>query len=82
VLGNALGFQGFEYQSAEEVRDEVRRACVEPLQTAYTGRLEPRATLEHASLIDIPMYYVDGLVRRAPSLQRTRQGEALPALYE
>ncbi|HEY4772710.1 MAG TPA: NADH-quinone oxidoreductase subunit NuoG [Steroidobacteraceae bacterium] len=82
VLGNALGFQGFEYQSAEEVRDEVRRACVEPLQTAYTGRLEPRATHEPATLVDVPMYYVDGLVRRAPSLQRTRRGEALPALYE
>jgi NADH-quinone oxidoreductase subunit G len=82
VLGNALALQGFEYQSAEEVRDEVRRACVEPLQAAYTGRLEPRATHEPATLVDVPMYQVDGLVRRAPSLQRTRQGEAPPALYE
>ena len=31
VLGNALGLQAFEYQSAEEVRDEVHRACIEPL---------------------------------------------------
>jgi NADH-quinone oxidoreductase subunit G len=82
VLGNALGLQRFEYQSAEEVRDEVRRSCAEPLQTAYTGRLEPRASQEPATLVDVPMYYVDGLVRRAPSLQRTPQGEALPALYE
>ena len=41
VLGNALGLPGFEYQSAEEVRDEVRRACSESLATAYTGVLEP-----------------------------------------
>src|SRR5580700_9918039 len=81
VLGNALGLQAFEYQSAEEVRDEVHRACIEPLATAYAGRLEPASPGHSAAVVDVPMYHVDALVRRAPSLQRTRQGRAAPAIY-
>jgi NADH-quinone oxidoreductase subunit G len=82
VLGNALGLPAFEYQSAEEVRDEVHRACIEPLATAYAGRLEPAASQDSSAVVDVPMYHVDALVRRAPSLQRTRQGRAAPAIYE
>jgi NADH-quinone oxidoreductase subunit G len=82
VLGNALGLSAFEYQSAEEVRDEVQRACIEPLATAYAGSLEPSASRQPAAVVDVPMYQVDALVRRAPSLQRTRQGRAAPSIYE
>ena len=82
VLGNALGLSAFEYQSAEEVRDEVRRACIEPLVTAYAGSLEPSASRQPAAVVDVPMYHIDALVRRAPSLQRTRQGRAAPSIYE
>jgi NADH-quinone oxidoreductase subunit G len=81
VLGNALGLSSFEYQSAQEVRDEVQRACIKPLATAYTGSLEPAASQHPAAVVDVPMYHVDALVRRAPSLQRTRQGRAAPATY-
>jgi len=81
VLGNALGLASFEYQSAQEVRDEVQRACIEPLATAYAGCLEPAAAQHLAAVVDVPMYQVDALVRRAPSLQRTRQGRAAPATY-
>jgi NADH-quinone oxidoreductase subunit G len=82
VLGNAIGLADFDYQSAEEVRDELRRLCPDGLPTGYSGRLEARATEGHVSLVDVPMYAVDALVRRAPSLQRTPQGIAPPALYE
>jgi NADH-quinone oxidoreductase subunit G len=82
VLGNALGLPAFEYQSAEEVRDEVHRACSESLATAYTGALEPAGSKPGAAVVDVPMYHIDALVRRAPSLQRTRQGRAAPAIYE
>jgi NADH-quinone oxidoreductase subunit G len=82
VLGNALALPDFDYQSAEEVREEVRRACAEPLVTAYAGR-HPAVQLTDASaVVDVPMYQVDGLVRRAASLQRTREGRATPAIYE
>jgi len=82
VLGNALGLTDFEYQNAEAVRDEVHRACTQTLATAYSGELVPEASTEVRAVIDVPMYHVDALVRRAPSLQRTRQGRAAPALYE
>ncbi|HSY07527.1 MAG TPA: NADH-quinone oxidoreductase subunit NuoG [Steroidobacteraceae bacterium] len=82
VLGNALGLKDFEYQSAQEVRDEVQRACLAPLATAYAGRLAPGGAAQRAAVVDIPMYQVDALVRRAPSLQRTRQGRAPAAVYE
>jgi NADH-quinone oxidoreductase subunit G len=82
VLGNALGLRDFNYQNAQEVRDEVQRACREsPLATAYSGVLEPAGSQESAAVVDVPMYHVDALVRRAPSLQRTRQGRAAPAIY-
>ena len=83
VLGNALGLNAFEYQSADEVRDEVRRACTEPLATAYAGHhCARRSSSEFRPVVDVPMYHVDALVRRAPSLQRTREGRATPAIYE
>jgi NADH-quinone oxidoreductase subunit G len=82
VLGNALGLNAFDYQSADEIRDEVRRACADSLVTGYDGR---HPAVEHsgtAPVIDVPMYHIDALVRRAPSLQRTREGRATPAIYE
>jgi NADH-quinone oxidoreductase subunit G len=82
VLGNALGLSDFEYQSAEAVRDEVRRACAEPLDTRYAGRHQAAEREATASLLDVPMYQVDALLRRASSLQRTREGRATPAIYE
>jgi NADH-quinone oxidoreductase subunit G len=82
VLGNALGLGDFEYQSAQEVRDEVYRACIDPLVTSYAGGHRPTASQPSAAIVDVPMYRVDALVRRAPSLQRTREGRATPAIYE
>jgi hypothetical protein len=52
------------------------------LATAYAGSLEPSASRQPAAVVDVPMYHIDALVRRAPSLQRTRQGRAAPAIYE
>jgi len=34
---------------------------------------------DDAGLVDVPMYQIDALVRRAPSLQRTREGR-MPAV--
>jgi len=81
VLGNSLGLSSFEYQSAAEVRAEVERACLNPLATAYAGALVPEGAQQTAAVVDVPMYQVDALVRRAPSLQRTRAGRAAPAIY-
>jgi NADH-quinone oxidoreductase subunit G len=82
VLGNVLGLADFEYQSAEQVREEVRRACGETLTSAYVGRHPAAEVAAAAAVVDVPMYQVDALVRRAASLQRTREGRATPAIYE
>jgi NADH-quinone oxidoreductase subunit G len=94
VLGTELGLPGFEYQSSEEVREELRRACggLALIATddapegiaaslAYRGahRVEPPAA--PMSVIDVPMYQVDAILRRAGSLQRTVEGRAPAETY-
>ena len=82
VLCNLLGVAGTEYQSSEEVRDELRRICGDDLAPGpYRGAHRVLATNGAASVIDVPMYQVDALVRRAPSLQRTRDGRAAAVTY-
>jgi NADH-quinone oxidoreductase subunit G len=87
VLGNLLNLPRFEYVSSEEVLAELRAACEGLAPGAYAGthavqppgngaRLAPPVTVA-----DVPMYQVDALVRRAASLQRTRDGRAQLASY-
>jgi hypothetical protein len=38
-------------------------------------------TAAGTALIDVPMYQVDALVRRSPSLQKTREGRTPAASY-
>ena len=75
VLGNLLGLAGFDYDRSEEIRDEACRA------EAIAGRLSNAldglpilpaggaAPLERVA--DVPIYFADPIVRRAPSLQET-----------
>lgn len=77
VLGNLLGIDGFEYESSEQVRDEVL-----PGKTEFVGGLDNGLAFSGVSLessdtglqriADVPIYFADPLVRRAPALQRTR----------
>ncbi len=87
VLGNLLGLAGFEYQSSEDVREELVTLVGAP--TAYSApgysgthavARHPDAQQEHG-VVDIPMYQIDALVRRAPSLQRTREGRTSAVTY-
>ena len=32
-------------------------------------------------MVDVPMYAIDAVLRRAPSLQRTREGKLAPLVY-
>ncbi len=84
VLGTELAIERFEYQSSEEVRDELRRICADGLPPAWRGARSVTATASTAgavSTVDVPMYQVDAVVRRAPSLQRTAEGRSAPAIY-
>jgi NADH-quinone oxidoreductase subunit G len=86
VLGNLLNLEGFDYQSSEEVLKDVRQACAALAPAPYQGT-HPVGALTRTgegaragdaatgtALIDVPMYQVDALVRRSPSLQKTREG--------
>jgi NADH-quinone oxidoreductase subunit G len=82
VLGNLLNLPGFEYQSSEEVLAEVRERCANVVPAGYQGSHAVNgagAAGSGAGLVDVPMYQADAVVRRAPSLQRTREGR-MPAV--
>jgi NADH-quinone oxidoreductase subunit G len=81
VLGNLAGIQDFDYQSSEEVREELRARCAELAQAPYQGTHEVSAAAGDARVVDVPMYAVDAVLRRAPSLQRTREGKVAPVVY-
>jgi NADH-quinone oxidoreductase subunit G len=89
VLGNLLNLEGFDYQSSEEVREELRARCAGLAAQGYRGAhaVTPAGAASAAvaagevRVVDVPMYQTDALVRRAPSLQRTREGRTGPATY-
>jgi NADH-quinone oxidoreductase subunit G len=81
VLGNLAGVADFDYQSSEEVREEVRALCGGVSASSYQGTHEARISSADARVIDVPMYAVDAVLRRAPSLQRTKEGKGAPVVY-
>jgi NADH-quinone oxidoreductase subunit G len=87
VLGNLLGLSGFEYQSSEEIRSELATLVGAPTAyaaPAYAGQHavgQQEGTQPTPSVIDVPMYQIDAVVRRAPSLQRTREGRTPAVTY-
>jgi NADH-quinone oxidoreductase subunit G len=81
VLGNLAGVADFDYQSSEEVREEVRALCGGVAAASYQGSHEPRVSDVDARVVDVPMYAVDAVLRRAPSLQRTKEGKLAAVVY-
>ena len=78
VLGNLLDLAGFDYTSSEGVRDELKHAIGEVTpDNSYTARRTLNGARPAGAPVDVPMYSIDAIVRRAPALQRTR--EALQA---
>ena len=83
VLGNLLNVAGFDYDSSEQVRDEVLPGDVaDRLSNQVSGVVvqpQPAAEAGLQRVADVPIYAVDGIVRRAPSLQQTADA-ALPVV--
>ena len=80
VLGNLLALDGFNYESSEDIRAELLGA--RNLDTVdVSARLNNQSdaplptlgahTAETERVADVPLYFTDGIVRRAASLQQT-----------
>ena len=79
VIGNLIDASGFEYVTSEEVRDEIA-ATVAELQpdNSYSGRAKiakPNGEDAPDQDIDVPIYSVDAMVRRATALQLTAEAQ-------
>jgi NADH-quinone oxidoreductase subunit G len=81
VLGNLLGLTGFDQQSADEVRDEalgdVKFNKNNNLQSDIPFAVSTGYGLQR--IAETPIYAADAIARRAPSLQKTRDGSAAVA---
>jgi NADH-quinone oxidoreductase subunit G len=76
VLGNLFDLPGFEYDSSEAVRDELKGKLgqIRP-DNAFAPRRVLNGERPAGTAADVPMYQVDALVRRAPALQKTRESQ-------
>jgi NADH-quinone oxidoreductase subunit G len=89
VLGNLLNLSGFEYETSETIRNEILGAD-KPSAADLSSRLNNHADLTPQAssagqtsaelplerIADVPIYFTDGIVRRAESLQLTVDAQA------
>jgi NADH-quinone oxidoreductase subunit G len=85
VLGNLLGLQGFEQDTAEQVRAQAlgdpaslaERLSNQPaLEALELPAQVPAAAVALERIADVPIYATDSLVRRAAALQHTADAAA------
>jgi NADH-quinone oxidoreductase subunit G len=81
VLGNLLDVAGCEYNSSEEIRNEVLGGTPEfcnGLDNGLTGvPLEISAAAGGIERVaDVPIHFADAIARRAPALQQARDSVA------
>ncbi len=81
VLGNLLELPGFDYDSSEQVRDEVApggegfvKGLSNGLHSLAVSLPAPTEALQRVA--DVPIYSADPLARRAAALQKT--ADAMP----
>ncbi len=80
VLGNLIDMPDCDYESSEDIADELRR-LVDDARADHGLPLDEApesVTTESVAYadLDVPMYQIDALVRRAECLQETRDGRA------
>ena len=83
VLGNLLNVERCDYQSSEEIRNEILVDGTTLPAGSLAGTIAPTASAATAlqgtglqRIADVPIYFADGLARRAPALQKTRDAQA------
>jgi len=78
VLGNLFALDGFDYVMSSDIKEELEEVLSSNLSTAENKDflIESLSTIVSDELVriaDVPIYAVDGVVRRASSLQKTAQ---------
>ena len=74
VLGNCFNLDNFEYQSSQDVKDELKSQCQSLQMNNAVAAQAPTVKSVAAKLLrlgDAPIYAIDALVRRATALQKT-----------
>lgn len=83
VLGSALELPAFEFDTPERVRAKALPVDVmSKLSNALdmTPQLPAASTAVAQRLADVPLYFSDAIVRRAPALQKTADARAPKAV--
>ena len=79
VLANKLGFDDVQYQTSEQIRDEIKQlfesnieftSQLSDFNYVNTNSVANSETNKVYRISDLPIYAVDNVVRRAPSLQQ------------
>ena len=75
VLGNLLNLSGFDANSSEDINksalpSDVRSVLINDVGVTVQAPLQVGGGLER--IANVPIYFTDALVRRAPSLQKTK----------
>jgi NADH-quinone oxidoreductase subunit G len=81
VLGSMLGLAGFDFESIEDVRKQALPADVMPLLSNRTDASIDLATTAGEPCV-AAIYQLDGIVRRAGSLQMTADARAAAQAHE
>jgi NADH-quinone oxidoreductase subunit G len=75
VLANMLGVSGFDYDTVEQIRAQALAPdWASRLNNACDQAISPLAEMVHKP-VTARIYQLDGLVRRAPSLQQTADAQ-------
>ncbi|MCU0974461.1 MAG: NADH-quinone oxidoreductase subunit NuoG [Burkholderiales bacterium] len=82
VLGNLLGVPGFDYDSSEAVRADLQAnhpdiagVLSNALAGVALGHLGPAPAVGVERVAEVRIYDADAIARRAPALQKTRDGQ-------
>jgi NADH-quinone oxidoreductase subunit G len=84
VLGNLLGLEGFDYETAEAIRDEALGKGVTDFSSKLSNvaKLVPKAASYDTAaaaaperVTDVPIYFADAIARRSEPLLRTADGQ-------
>lgn len=78
VLGNMLSLSEFNYESSQEVLGCIKLDS-SSLSNAAASAISPVAAIQESTPCTASIYQLDGLVRRAPSLQLTQDARMAKA---